>query len=42
MEAEEEIRLDQSIPVQRFVRIVGMLEPDEPVEFEVLRVSSRW
>lgn len=28
---------DQSVPVQRFVRLVGNLEPDEPVEIEVLR-----
>lgn len=35
--AERAIDMDRSVPVQRFVSIVGQLEPDEPVEFEVLR-----
>lgn len=40
-EDEEALDLDQSIPAQRFVRLVGALEPGEPVEFEVLREGRR-
>lgn len=38
-EAEEEASLDpdESLPVQRFVRLVGALEPGEPVAFELVR-----
>lgn len=36
-ERERSLDLDQSIPVQRFVALVGALEPGEAVEFEVLR-----
>lgn len=35
--AERMLSEDQSVPVQRFVRLVGALEPDEPVEIEYLR-----
>jgi membrane-associated protease RseP (regulator of RpoE activity) len=35
--AERSIDVDRSVPVQRFVHLVGQLEPDEPAEFEVLR-----
>ncbi len=34
---ERALDLDQSIPVQRFVALVGELEPGEEVEFEILR-----
>ena len=40
-EDEEDLDLDRSIPVQRFVRLVGNLEPGEPVDFEILRDGSR-
>lgn len=36
-EDEEELDLDRSIPVQRFVRLVGSLEPGESVQFDILR-----
>ena len=32
---------DQSVPVQRFVRLVGALEPGEPVELEYIRDGRR-
>lgn len=32
---------DQSVPVQRFVRLVGALEPGDPVEVEYLRDGRR-
>ena len=34
---EESIDEEQSVPVQRFMRLVGSLEPGEAVEFRVLR-----
>ncbi|HSG47732.1 MAG TPA: PDZ domain-containing protein, partial [Longimicrobiales bacterium] len=40
-EDEEALDLDQSIPVQRFVRLVGALEPGEPVEFQLVRDGQR-
>ena len=36
-EAERSIDLDQSVPVQRFARLVGRLEPGDPVELAVSR-----
>lgn len=39
--AERALDLDESIPVQRFRRLIAALEPDEPVELEVLRDGSR-
>lgn len=38
---EAALDLDQSVPVQRFQRLVGDLEADEEVEFEVLRDGRR-
>lgn len=35
--AERALSESQSVPVQRFVRIVGGLDPDEPVEVEYIR-----
>ncbi len=35
--AERALSESQSVPVQRFVRMVGGLEPDEPVEVEYIR-----
>jgi membrane-associated protease RseP (regulator of RpoE activity) len=40
-EAEESLDLDQSVAVQRFVHLVGELEPEEPVEFGILRNGER-
>lgn len=40
-EDEEELNLDASIPVQRFTRLVGALEPGEEAEFQVLRDGDR-
>lgn len=38
---EESLNLEGSIPVQRFTRLVGALEPGETVEFQILREGSR-
>ena len=38
---ERRLSEDQSVPVQRFVRLVGALEPGEAVEIEYLRDGSR-
>ncbi len=40
-EAEAALDLDQSVVVQRFVHLVGDLEPEEAVELEVLRDGDR-
>lgn len=40
-EAEAALDLDQSVLVQRFVHLVGDLEPEEAVELEVLREGER-
>jgi membrane-associated protease RseP (regulator of RpoE activity) len=40
-DAEESLDPDRSTPVQRFVRLVGSLEPEEAVEFEVMRDGVR-
>lgn len=40
-DAERSLDLDQSVPVQRFQRLVAGLTPGEPVEFEVLRDGNR-
>ncbi len=40
-DVERRLDLDQSVPVQRFQRLVAGLEPDEPVEFEILRDGRR-
>lgn len=36
-EAEAALDLDQSVPIQRFRHLIGELEPDEPVDLEVIR-----
>lgn len=38
---EEALDADQSMPAQRFARLVGALEPGEPVEFQVVRDGAR-
>lgn len=38
---ERAIDLDQSVPVQRFQRLVAALEPGEDVEFEIVRDGRR-
>jgi membrane-associated protease RseP (regulator of RpoE activity) len=36
-DAEAALDLDRSVPVQRFQHLIGALEPEEPVELEVMR-----